>query len=59
MTEFDQAAWKARKSCDFFIAEERFHRNAELFLTNSPELKDDISKALTQSLDGIEHSVRK
>lgn len=51
--------WLSKNSADFFIAEEIFHRNAELFLNNYPSLKTDITKSLTQNLEGVNHSIRK
>ncbi|WP_438317962.1 BglII/BstYI family type II restriction endonuclease [Sporosarcina sp. FA9] len=51
--------WESKTSCEFYIGDQMFHRNAELFLKNFPKLKEDITNALTQNLDSIEHSKRK
>ena len=55
--EVEIEAWLARESCEFYIAGETLHRNAELFLKNFPDLKVEVVKALSQNLNNIEHSV--
>lgn len=51
--------WKKRKHSNFFIAEETFHRNAELFLKSFPNIKAQITQAFSQELDGVVHKVSK
>lgn len=50
--------WISNTSCEFYIAEQIFHRNAELVLNSNPNLRSDITNALTKTLDGIKHSTR-
>lgn len=50
-------SWEAKKNAQFYIAKELFHRNAELFLKNFPELRTDITNALTQNLNPIVHKI--
>lgn len=54
-----QKEWESKTSCEFYIASEIFHRNAELFLNSYPNLKEDITNRLTQRLGGVVHSIRK
>ncbi|WP_339252948.1 BglII/BstYI family type II restriction endonuclease [Sporosarcina sp. FSL W8-0480] len=55
----DMKEWKKRKSSRFFIADEIYHRNAELFLKSFPNIKSDIVHAFSQELHKIEHKVSK
>ena len=54
----DMNDWISKTSCQFYIADQMFHRNAELFLKSFPTLREDITNALTQNLGGIKHSIR-
>ncbi|MDS9471938.1 hypothetical protein [Sporosarcina pasteurii] len=54
-----KAEWITNTNCEFYIANEMFHRNAELFLKSYPNLKVDITDRLTQKLEGVNHSIRK
>lgn len=49
--------WKIKKTTNFFIAKETYHRNAELFLKSFPNIKSGITDAFTQELSGIVHTV--
>ena len=58
MSEVNIEDWKSRTNREFYISDQMFHRNAELFLKNFPTLEEDIKNALTQNLGGIKHSAR-
>ncbi|QTM98452.1 hypothetical protein ERJ70_03575 [Sediminibacillus dalangtanensis] len=51
--------WKSRKNGKLFISNEKFHRNAELFLSNFPDLKNQVSLSLTKEVENIKYYVTK
>lgn len=58
-TDYNFNDWIAKTEGEFFISEELFYRNAELFLQNFPELKNDIKKVLNKEMQGLKHSTRR
>jgi hypothetical protein len=49
--------WKNRKSGELFIAEQLFHRHADLFLNNYYSTRNEIEKALIQTINNIEFKI--
>ena len=50
-------AWKNSQFGEFYIAEDTYHKNAELFLTNFPHIKKSIEDQLTFVSHGLNFNV--
>ncbi|WP_406944465.1 hypothetical protein ACJA3J_14930 [Halobacillus sp. SY10] len=57
INEQDIESWESRSEGEIYIAREKYHRNAELFLSNFPNLKNDIVNAFNGTVDGLDYNV--